>query len=208
MFFSTPKPEPRRETMFMSGAARFATFLILFLSLTKPALATLPEGEPAPEFAAPGALDGKVVRYALKDALKEGAVVVYFYPSAFTNGCNVQAHEFAVRQAEFKAAGASVVGVSLDNVERLQAFSADPDFCAGKLTVVSDADGSIARSYGISVREALPGRKDTRGAPIDHGFAERTTFVIGRNGRIAAIIGGIGPAANVEQTLKAVRELP
>jgi peroxiredoxin len=177
------------------------------LALGASAFAALPEGETAPEFTATGALDGKVVRYVLKEALKEGPVVVYFYPSAFTSGCNVQAHEFAVRQEEFKAAGASVVGVSLDDIQRLQAFSADPEYCAGKLTVVSDADGSIAKAYNISVRAALPDRKDTRGAPIEHGFAERATFVIGQDGRIATTIGGLSPTANVEQTLKAVQVL-
>ncbi|MET0380195.1 MAG: redoxin domain-containing protein, partial [Spongiibacteraceae bacterium] len=75
---------------------------------------------------------------------------------------------------QFAAAGATVVGVSLDNIERLNDFSADPQYCAGKLAVASDADGHIARSYGLAIRDAVDGKKDTRGLEINHGSAERT----------------------------------
>ena len=179
----------------------------LLLALCTPALvsAALPEGSSAPQFTAQGAVAGKLIRYRLQDALNKGPVVVYFYPSAFTNGCNIQAHEFAVQYAQFTAAGASVVGVSLDSVERLQAFSTDPDFCAGKITLVSDADGQIAKAYDISVRDIPAGRKDSRGAKIDHGLAERTTFIISKSGAITATVGGVSPIDNVARTLEIVR---
>jgi peroxiredoxin len=134
-------------------------------------------------------------------------VVVYFYPSAYTGGCNVQAHAFAVDQEKFAAAGASIVGVSLDSIARLNDFSADPEYCAGKIAVASDADGRIAKSYDLAVRDAAPGRKDTRGVDIDHGFAERTTFIVTPNGKVAAVVGGLAPGANVEQALQAVQKL-
>jgi peroxiredoxin len=143
----------------------------------------------------------------LKDALKTGPVVVYFYPSAFTGGCNLQAHTFAVNHDKFVAAGATVVGVSLDNIARLNDFSADPDYCAGKLPVASDADGKIAKSYDLQVREAAAGRKDTRGVEIGHGFTERTTFIVTPNGKIAATIGGLTPEQNVEKALEKVQQL-
>ncbi|MGZ8259832.1 MAG: peroxiredoxin, partial [Caldimonas sp.] len=134
-------------------------------------------------------------------------VVVYFYPSAYTAGCNVQAHEFSTRAEQFAAAGASVIGVSLDSIERLHTFSADPDYCAGKLAVASDADGSIARSFGLRVSGPQRGAIDTRSQEIDHGFAERTTFIVRRDGSIAATIGGVSPHDNVARALEAVRQL-
>jgi peroxiredoxin len=80
-----------------------------------------------------------------------------------------------------------VVGVSHDSIARLNDFSADPHYCAGKFPVASDPDGAIARSYGLEVTDAQPGAKDTRGQPIDHAFTERTTFVIAPGGKIAGV---------------------
>lgn len=120
-------------------------------------------------------------------------VVVYFYPSAYTQGCNIQAHEFAVNMDKFTAAGASVIGVSLDSIERLNDFSADPEYCADKLAVASDTSGEIARSYDLDVREVREGAKDTRGLEIGHGFAERVTFIVTPDRKIAETIGGVSP---------------
>jgi len=180
---------------------------LLAASIALPAAAALKEGDNAPAFQAQASQAGKAFGYSLKDALKKGPVVVYFYPSAYTGGCNVQAHAFAVNQEKFAAAGASIVGVSLDSIARLNDFSRDPDYCAGKIAVASDADGSIAKSYDLAVKDAAPGRKDTRGVEIDHGFAERTTFIVTPNGKVAAVVGGLAPGANVEQALQAVQKL-
>ena len=180
---------------------------VLAASIALPAAAALKEGDNAPDFKAQASQAGKAFGYSLKDALKKGPVVVYFYPSAYTGGCNVQAHAFAVNQEKFAAAGASIVGVSLDSIARLNDFSADPEYCAGKIAVASDADGRIAKAYDLTVREATPGRKDTRGKDIDHGFAERTTFIVTPDGKVAAVVGGLAPGANVEQALQAVQKL-
>jgi len=180
---------------------------LLTASIALPAAAALKEGDSAPAFQAQASQAGKAFGYSLKDALKKGPVVVYFYPSAYTGGCNVQAHAFAVNQEKFAALGASIVGVSLDSIARLNDFSRDPDYCAGKIAVASDADGSIAKSYDLAVKDAAPGRKDTRGVEIDHGFAERTTFIVTPNGKVAAVVGGLAPGANVEQALQAVQKL-
>ena len=171
------------------------------------ALAALKAGDPAPPFSAPASLAGKPFTYSLKEGLAKGPVVVYFYPSAFTSGCNVQAHEFSTRAEQFAAAGASIVGVSLDSIERLNAFSADPDYCAGKLAVASDGEGKIARSFGLRVIDAQQGATDTRGKEIDHGFTERTTFVVRKDGTIAAAVGGVSPTENVARALEQVRKL-
>lgn len=172
-----------------------------------PAHAALQAGAAAPDFSAQASLAGKPFAYSLKEALKKGPVVVYFYPSAFTSGCNAQAHAFAVNQEKFTAAGATIIGVSLDNIARLNDFSADPEYCGGKIPVASDADGKIAASYDLKVQAGKEGQKDSRGVEIGHGFAERTTFIVKPNGSIAATVGGVAPAANVDAALDAVRAL-
>ena len=179
----------------------------LLACIVLPAAAALTDGTPAPDFHIPAAINGKEFAYSLSDALKKGPVVVYFYPSAYTKGCNVQAHTFSENQEKFSAAGASIIGVSLDSIERLRDFSADPDYCAGKIAVASDADGKVAKAYELNVRDAVAGRKDTRGIEIGHAFAERTTFVVSPDGRIQATLGGLSPEANVAKALDVVQAL-
>jgi peroxiredoxin len=179
----------------------------LCMSLINPAFAALKEGDKAPVFNLEASLAGKPFQFSLAESLKKGPVVVYFYPSAYTGGCNIQAHTFSVNSEKFAAAGATVIGVSLDSIERLNDFSADPEYCAGKFAVGSDVDGKVARAFELSVREAVAGKVDSRGNEIDHGFAERTTFIITPDGKIAATIGGVTPAENVKAALEKVRQL-
>lgn len=181
--------------------------LLLTGVLAQPAVAALKEGDKAPVFTAQASLAGKEFNFSLKDALKKGPVVVYFYPAAFTGGCNLQAHTFSENSDKFAAAGASIIGVSLDKIATLNQFSADPQYCAGKVPVASDADGKIAKSYDLQVRDAKPGAKNTRGDEIGHGFAERTTFVVTPDGKVAATIGNVSPADNVAKALEAVQHL-
>jgi peroxiredoxin Q/BCP len=186
---------------------RFLLSAFVSALIAVPASAALMQGATAPDFTAQASLAGKEFTFKLKDALKKGPVVVYFYPSAYTGGCNVQAHTFAENMDKFNAAGASVVGVSLDKIATLNEFSADPEYCAGKLAVASDADGSIAKSYELKVMDAKPGMKNTKGKEIDHGFTERTTFIVTPDGKIAATVGGVNPKENVEKALAAVQQL-
>jgi thioredoxin-dependent peroxiredoxin len=181
--------------------------ILLAVAMTAPALAALKTGEMAPDFTAQASMAGKAFSYSLADALKKGPVVVYFYPSAYTEGCNVEAHTFSERRGDFDAAGATIIGVSLDNITRLNDFSADPKYCAGKIAVASDADGKIAASYNLKVQHAPGPVPDSRGVMIDHGFAERTTFVVTPDGKIVAAIGGATPTANVEAALKSVQQI-
>src|SRR6187399_117229 len=127
-----------------------------------PAFAALKQGDAAPGFTAKASLAGKEFSYSLDDARKKGPVVVYFYPSAYTGGCNIEAHTFAVNKEKFDAVGASIIGVSADSITRLNAFSADPEYCAGKIPVASDPDGSIAKSFELKTSPGKPGMKDTR----------------------------------------------
>lgn len=186
---------------------RFLYTSLLAGAIALPASAALKVGDAAPEFTAQASVAGKAFSFSLKAALKKGPVVLYFYPSAFTGGCNIQAHTFAVNHDKFLAAGATIVGVSLDSIARLNDFSADPNYCAGKFAVAADADGKIAKSFDLAVREATAGKKDTRGIEIGHGSAERTTFIVTPDGKIAASVGGLAPAENVDKTLEVVQKL-
>jgi thioredoxin-dependent peroxiredoxin len=179
--------------------------------MTVPTFAALKRGDKAPDFSAKASLAGKEFQFSLADALKKGPVVVYFYPSAFTGGCNLEAHTFAENKDKFDAAGATIIGVSADSIERLNAFSADPQYCAGRIPVASDADGAIARAYDLKRTDARAGIKDTRGVEIDHAFTERTTFVLNPDGTIAAVFSTnddkISPADHVTKSLEAVQQL-
>lgn len=186
---------------------RFLLACLLSASITLPAVAALKAGDTAPDFQAQASQAGKAFNYSLKEALQKGPVVVYFYPSAYTGGCNIQARTFAVNTDKFTAAGASIIGASLDSIDRLNDFSADPAYCAGKVAVASDADGRIAKSYDLAVREATQGKMDTRGVEINHDLAERITFIVTPDGKIAATLAGLKPVENVEKSLETVQQL-
>jgi thioredoxin-dependent peroxiredoxin len=185
--------------------------LIFSSALALPAMAALKTGASAPDFSALASVAGKDYKFSLEDALKKGPVVVYFYPSAYTGGCNIEAHTFAINMDKFGAAGASVVGISHDSIARLNDYSADPEYCAGKFPVASDPDGAIAKSFDLKVMDKKPGAKDTRGMDIDHAFTERTTFVIAPDRKIVAVFSSaddkISPADHVTKSLEAVKEL-
>jgi thioredoxin-dependent peroxiredoxin len=186
---------------------KYVLALAILGTVALPASAALKEGDKAPEFKTKASMAGKEFNFALKDALKKGPVVVYFYPAAYTGGCNVQAHTFSESSDKFAAAGASIIGVSLDKIDRLNKFSADPQYCAGKIPVASDADGKIAKSYDLQVKDEKKGAKTTEGEEIGHGFAERTTFVVTPDGKIGATIANMAPKDNVAKALETVEHL-
>lgn len=190
---------------------RFLVGALMSAVITLPAFAALNKGDKAPDFSAKASLAGKEFNFSLKDALKKGPVVVYFYPSAFTGGCNIEAHTFAENKEKFDALKTTIIGVSRDSIGRLNAFSADPQYCAGKIAVASDADGAIAKAYALNSMNLRPGMKDTRGVEIDHEFTERTTFVVTPDNKIAATLSTaddkINPAEHVEKSLAIVQQL-
>jgi len=169
----------------------------------------LTKGDVAPVFKAQASLAGKEFSFSLKKSLTKGPVVVYFYPSAYTGGCDAEAHAFAEQKDKFTAAGATIIGVSADDIERLNAFSSDPNYCAGKFAVASDAGGKIAESYGLMMSPPKLGMKDVRGMELNHGFIPRTTYVIGKDGKIIAVFSSatdhISPADHVEKSLAIVK---
>jgi thioredoxin-dependent peroxiredoxin len=210
-----PLPVAERGPLRATWAASLEVFdmkrvligALLMSVATLPALAALKQGESAPRFTAEASLAGKTFTFSLKKALRKGPVVVYFYPSAYTGGCDIEAHTFAEDSEKFAAAGATIIGVSLDSIERLDDFSADPKYCAGKFPTASDAGGAIAKSYDIEVHQGPAGLKDVRGVEIGHGFADRTTFVIARDGKIVSVISKVPPAEHVAKALEVVRQL-
>src|SRR5215472_16228347 len=114
----------------------------------------LSQGDKAPIFTSKASMAGNEFDFSLKEALDKGPVVVYFYPSAYTGGCDLEAHTFAQMKDKFTAAGATIIGVSADDIERLKSFSSNPDYCAGKFPVASDTDGKIAATYGLGMNPA------------------------------------------------------
>jgi peroxiredoxin len=192
-------------------AGSLALGALVALASATPAFAGLGPGATAPAFTAQASQAGKEFSFSLAAALRKGPVVVYFYPSAYTGGCDLEAHTFAVNRDKFDAAGATIIGVSADSIERLNAFSADPKYCAGKFPVASDAEVKVALSYGLKAEPAQKGVNDVRGAAIDHAFISRTTFVIGRDGKIVAALSSesdhLRPDEHVKRSLAIVQGL-
>ena len=186
--------------------------LLLGLALTAfcaaPAFAALKVGDTAPDFTAKASLGGKEFTFSLADSLKKGPTVVYFYPSAYTGGCDLEAHTFAENADKFAAAGANIIGVSADNMTRLNQFAADPAFCAGKFPIASDESLTVAKSYNLSTTAAREGQKDVRGVEIGHGFIERVTYVIGKDHKVIAVMSStadkLSPDQHVEKSLAIV----
>ena len=168
----------------------------------------LSKGSKAPMFTSKASMAGNEFDFSLKEALDKGPVVVYFYPAAYTGGCDLEAHTFAEMKDKFTAAGATIIGVSADDIERLKSFSSNPDYCAGKFPVASDAGGKIAATYGLELTPPKAGAKDVTGQQVTHGFIPRTTFVINKNGEIVAVFSSetdhISPDEHVKKSLEIV----
>ena len=171
----------------------------------------LSNGATAPIFSAKASQAGNEFDFSLKKALDKGPVVLYFYPSAYTGGCDLEAHTFAELKDKFTAAGATIIGVSADDIQRLRSFSSNPDYCAGKFSVASDPGGKIAATYGLKLIPPQAGVKDVRGVQVTHGFIPRTTFVINKNDKIVAVFSSgtdhISPDEHVKKSLAIVEKL-
>ena len=168
--------------------------LALGTLLSAPAGAALAPGARAPDFTTRGAIGGRVFTVNLRQQLRRGPVVLYFFPAAFTSGCNAEARAFAARIDEFRAAGATVIGMSADPVDQLRKFSSTE--CAGKFAVAS-AGPAVVKGYDVAFPRPIGGRTVT----------SRTSYVIGRDGRIAFVHDEMSPAEHVSGTLAAVRRI-
>ncbi len=164
---------------------------LLALSVAIPAYAALSIGVMAPKFVTQASLGGKVFKYSLADALKHGPVVLYFYPAAFTTGCTIEAHDFADAIEKYRALGATVIGVSHDDIEKLNRFSVSE--CRSKFPVAADPDQSIMKSYDA----ILAGNPE---------YANRISYVIAPSGKIIYAYTNLEPDKHVENTLGALRK--
>lgn len=160
-----------------------------------PAHATLPKGAAAPTFVAKGAQAGKPITFDLAQALKKGPVVLYFFPAAFTPGCNIEAQAFAEAMPKFRAAGATVIGVTAGNVDQLQDFSAKK--CAGQFPVAA-ASEAIKTAYDVDLKK--PDGTST-------GVTNRTTYVIAPDDKIAMVYSAMKPEEHITNSLAAVQAL-
>lgn len=166
---------------------------VLGLSAT-PLLAALDKGQNAPRFTAQGAMAGKPIRVDLATSLKKGPVVLYFFPAAFTSGCNLEAQAFAEAIDDFREAGATVIGMTGGNTHQLREFSAK--HCAGRFPVAAASKDLIAR-YDVSL-----GRSTDKS-----GWSDRTTYVIDADGKITFVYSDLKPHEHVTRSLAAVRAL-
>lgn len=166
------------------------------------ASAELPVGARAPQFATRGALAGKPFTFNLRAALRRGPVVLYFYPKAFTQGCTLEARAFAEAHDQFAAAGATVMGMSADDLPTLQRFSTEE--CRSKFAV-GVATPPIVRAYDVALRmDALP---PAAAAKMPAGVTSRTSYVIAPSGRITLVHSDRDYRDHVRLTLQAVQAL-
>ncbi len=170
---------------------RLTTLAVSCLLLSAPLHAALKVGEQAPDFTTQATLAGKPFTFSLADALKTGPVVLYFYPAAFTPGCTVEAHKFAEATDQFKALGATVIGVSHDGIEKLNQFSVAE--CRNKFAVASDADQKIMKAYDAVLA-------------LKPEYANRTSYVIAPNGKIIYEYTALNPEKHVQNTMGAVQQ--
>jgi thioredoxin-dependent peroxiredoxin len=160
-------------------------------SLAAPAGAALKVGDKAPDFTTNGAVGGKEFKIHLAQQLKKGPVVLYFLPKAFTSGCTAEAHAFSESIGEFKKAGAQVIGMSADDLKTLHDFSAKE--CRSAFPV---ATATLATQKAYDVAWAA-----------HPGITTRTSYVIGRNGKIVMVHDDLDFSKHVEKTLAAVQRL-
>jgi peroxiredoxin len=170
---------------------RVACMSLFAVFAAMPSWAALKPGDAAPDFTAQASLGGEVFTFSLAGALKRGPVVLYFYPAAFTTGCTIEAHDFAEATDAYRALGATVIGVSHDDIDTLKRFSVSE--CRSKFAVAADRDQRIMTSYDAVLA----------GSPA---YADRVSYVIAPDGRVVFSYKSLNPEKHVEYTLDALRK--
>ena len=167
-----------------------ALLSITLVTARESAVAALDIGERAPDFKTQAAMAGKVYEFSLADSLKKGPVVLYFFPAAFSEGCSIEAHEFAEATSRFSALGASVIGVSGDDIDTLSKFSVQA--CQSKFPVASDMSQSVMRSFD-AVMQTRP------------EYANRISYVIAPDGKVVYHYMSLNPTRHVDKTIDALK---
>jgi peroxiredoxin len=155
-----------------------------------PALAALAQGEHAPDFSLKASQAGKEFDFKLSDALKKGPVVLYFFPSAFTPGCTIEAHQFADAADDYKALGATLIGVTAGNIARVNEFSTSE--CRSKFPVAADPGAAVAKTFKSELA-------------MRPGLSDRTSYVIAPGGEVIFVHSDLKPDQHVALTLAALR---
>ncbi len=137
---------------------------------------------------------GEEFTFSLADALKKGPVVLYFFPKAFTKGCTAEAHDFAEAAERYKAAGATLIGMSADDIGTLHQFSTQE--CSAKFPVAADPDLKVIKAYDTVLTM-------NSGATV----ADRISYVIAPDGKIVYAYASRDPDKHVENTLAEVKKL-
>ena len=179
----------------MKSVMKIAMWCGLGLSLTVlpvQGIAALVQGAKAPDFTLTAAQGGKPFGLSLKQSLKKGPVVLYFFPAAFTPGCTVEAHLFAEANSSFNQLGARVIGVTAGNIHRVAEFSRSE--CRDKFAVAADPGAKIAAQYDATMQ-----------APDGRTLSSRTSYVIAPNGTILLSYTDSKPQAHIDMTMAAVR---
>ncbi|MBT2245070.1 peroxiredoxin [Sphingobium sp. BHU LFT2] len=165
--------------------------VMMIACVSTPAIAALPQGAKAPDFKLSAALGGKPFNFSLGDTRRKGPVVLYFFPAAFTKGCTIEAHMFAEATDDFKALGATVVGVTAGAVDRVAEFSKSE--CRDKFAVAADSGAKVAAQYETVMK--LPNQT----------LSERTSFVIAPDGKILLSYTDMNPQEHIAKAMAAVR---
>jgi thioredoxin-dependent peroxiredoxin len=162
----------------------------LVLAAGAPALAALAVGDRAPDFTAQASMAGKQFPFSLSKALEKGPVVLYFFPAAFTPGCTIEAHEFAEAQPQYKALGATLIGVTAGKIDRLTEFSVSE--CRSKFPVAADPKAVVAKQYKSTLA-------------IAPGLSDRTSYVIAPDGHVLLAYSNLNPDEHVARTLATLK---
>ena len=152
--------------------------------------AALDIGERAPDFTASASVAGNVFDFTMSQALKTGPVVLYFFPASFSEGCTIEAHNFAEAVDQYRALGATVIGVSRDDIETQKRFSVSA--CRGKFAVAADPEQKVMKSYDATLL-LLP------------TYANRISYVISPEGVVLYQYTSLNPDKHVEKTLGALK---
>jgi peroxiredoxin Q/BCP len=150
-------------------------------------LAELKVGDTAPDFSL---LDEHGRPVSLKDFLGKKVVVLYFYPKDFTSGCTTEACSFRDNYQPYQDKGAVVIGVSLDSVESHLKFSQKYNL---PFAILSDNDKEVAKAYGV--------------LGIGGFLTKRVTFIIDKEGRIAAVFPKVDVKRHSQEVLEALDQL-
>lgn len=170
---------------------RRMTLALALACIASPAFAALPVGTQAPDFQTVGALGGKPFKLHLKDQLRHGPLVLYFYPKAFTQGCTLEAKAFADAMPQFRKAGARVVGMSADDLDTLKRFSTEA--CRSQFPVATASPATI-KAYDVVLKQKPE-------------LTDRTSYVIDRKGRVVMVHSDLDWKDHVAKTLAAVKAL-